>query len=140
MWRFHTQTHGWTDIAQHLTIAPTGTVWSGRNWNAPPASAAGHNGTAAAGPFMFEIVGDFDLGRDVLDGAQRQAVVDVIALAQARFGLAPETLMFHNQAANKSCPGSAIDFGAFVRRIAPAPRTKCDAGRGCGAPRAPHDA
>lgn len=117
MWRFHTQERSFADIAQHLTIDPEGQVWTGRNWNAPPASAAGHNGTSVAGPFMFEIVGDFDVGRDVLEGAQRQAVLDVIALVQSRFGLAPETLMFHNQAANKSCPGSAIDFGTFVAEL-----------------------
>src|SRR5262245_31156840 len=46
MWRFHTQTQGWKDIAQHVTIAPDGTVWTGRHWDMPPASAAGHNGTS----------------------------------------------------------------------------------------------
>jgi Caspase domain/N-acetylmuramoyl-L-alanine amidase len=117
MWRFHTQTRKFSDIAQHLTIDPEGQVWTGRNWNAAPASAIGHNGTAVAGPFMFEIVGDFDVGRDLLQGAQRQAVLDVIALVQAHFGLAPETLMFHNQAADKTCPGSATDYTQFVAEL-----------------------
>ncbi|MCC7126665.1 MAG: peptidase C14, partial [Acidobacteria bacterium] len=55
---------GWDDIAQHLTIDPVGIAWTGRNWNLPPASQKGSNGTAAAGPFMIEMVGDFDAGRD----------------------------------------------------------------------------
>src|SRR5262245_29788229 len=77
MWRFHTQNLRWSDIAQHLTIAPDGTLWSGRLWNAPPASAAGNNGTTEVGPFMFEMIGDFDVGQDPFDGPQRDAAVAV---------------------------------------------------------------
>lgn len=117
MWRFHTQDRGFSDIAQHLTIDPEGQVWTGRNWNAAPASAVGHNGTSVAGPFMFETVGDFDLGHDQLRGAQRQAVLEVITLVQRRFGLAPETLMFHNQVADKSCPGTGIPYPAFLAEL-----------------------
>ncbi len=63
---------GWDDIAQHLTIDPVGICWTGRNWNLPPASQKGKNGTPDAGPFMIEMVGDFDAGQDVLDGEQRR--------------------------------------------------------------------
>lgn len=108
MWRHHTQKNGWSDIAQHITIAPDGTIWLGRDWNQPPASAAGHNGNAAAGPFMFEIVGDFDTGREPLDGEQRATVIEVIARVQHRFGLAAETLVFHNAMSGKTCPGSSV--------------------------------
>ena len=123
MWRFHTQERHFSDIAQHLTIAPDGGLWTGRDWNAGPASASGHNGNAASGPFMFEVVGDFDRGMDVLGGPQRAATLGVIKGLLTRFGLAPEALMFHNQLAAKSCPGTAIvrsDFLQEVRLYAPA--------------------
>ncbi len=117
MWRFHTQTNGWSDIAQHISIAPDGTIWLGRDWNRAPASASGHNGNAQAGPFMFEMIGDFDDGRDPFGGAQRETVVDVIARVQQRFGLPPGTLQFHNMMSTKSCPGTSIDFQDVLKDV-----------------------
>ncbi len=118
MWRYHTQENGWSDIAQHISIAPDGTIWTGRDWNAQPVSARGYNGTRVSGPFMFEIIGDFDGGCDPFEGAQREAVVGVIASVQERFGLAPETLRFHNfMTDQKTCPGSAIDYRVFLEEV-----------------------
>ncbi len=117
MWRSHTQERGFSDIAQHLTIDPEGFVWTGRNWNASPASAVGHNGTSQAGPFMFEIVGNFDRGGDPFGGAQRQSALDVVVLVNRKFGLDPATLLFHNQVAAKTCPGNTIDRAAFVAEV-----------------------
>lgn len=130
MWRYHTRENGWSDIAQHLTIAPDGTLWLGRDWNAAPASASGHNGSAKAGPFMIEMIGNFDVGRDRLQGAQRAAVMDVIARVQRRFGLPAEALRFHNQMSGKTCPGSSLSRAQVVAEVAarhvalgpPAPR------------------
>lgn len=117
MWRFHTQTNHWSDIAQHISIDPDGKIWLGRDWNRPPASAAGHNGNAQAGPFMFEIIGDFDEGKDPFDGEQRKTVLDVIARVQHRFGLPPGTLQFHNMMSTKSCPGTSIDFQTLLHQV-----------------------
>jgi hypothetical protein len=115
MWRYHTEEKGWSDIAQHVTIAPDGTIWTGRSWDAPPASSVGHNGNALAGPFMFEIIGDFDAGQDRLEGTQREAVIAVIVAMQRRHTLGPETLRFHRDLGSpKTCPGQAIDFAKFV--------------------------
>src|SRR5690606_24956212 len=103
MFRFHTQHNGWSDIAQHITIAPDGSIWTGRNWNTAPASASGHNGNAQAGPFMFEMIGDFDVGRDPWDGPQKDTTLRVIAEVQKKFNLRPESLRFHNQMGPKTC-------------------------------------
>lgn len=117
MWAYHTQTNGWSDIAQHITIAPDGTIWTGRNWNQPPVSAKGFNGTNEAGPFMFEMIGDFDKGKDRFDGVQRETVLKVIAHVQKRFGLPPTSLRFHNSMAKKSCPGNAIDYDTILNDL-----------------------
>src|SRR5688572_25565220 len=85
MWHYHTEDKGWSDIAQHLTIAPDGTLWSGRNWNTPPCSASGNNGTDTFGPFMIEMIGDFDAGQDRFEGRQRDATLDVVAQLLTRF-------------------------------------------------------
>jgi hypothetical protein len=117
MWRHHTQVNGWSDIAQHLTIDPEGMVWLGRNWNLPPASAAGHNGNKAFGPFMFEMIGDFDTGRDPFGGAQKDAALRVVALVQSRFHLPAGTLRFHNAMSPKSCPGSALAYADILAEV-----------------------
>ncbi|HEX2190699.1 MAG TPA: peptidoglycan recognition family protein, partial [Longimicrobiaceae bacterium] len=120
MWRHHTQVNGWSDIAQHVTIDPEGFIWTGRSWNRAPASAAGQNGNSRFGPFMFEMIGDFDRGRDPFRDPQRATALAVVALVQEKFGLRPETLRFHREMSSKTCPGSAIDYDevlAEVRRL-----------------------
>lgn len=118
MRRYH-QGLGWSDIAQHLTIDPAGSCWTGRNWNAPPCSNAGDNGSAAAGPFMIEMIGDFDLGADVLDGAQRAAVIEVVARLLGAFALGADDLHFHRElGTTKTCPGSGVDKAVLVAEIA----------------------
>ncbi len=117
MWRYHTQEKNWDDIAQHLTIAPDGTLWLGRNWNAMPISAKGNNGNEVMGPFMFEMIGDFDEGMDPFGGSQQEATLSVIALVQKRFDLRPETLRFHNHMSSKSCPGTAINYEEILEEV-----------------------
>ncbi|MBG6071195.1 MULTISPECIES: caspase family protein [unclassified Polaromonas] len=117
MWRHHTQVNGWSDIAQHITIDPDGMVWLGRNWNLPPASAAGHNGNKAFGPFMFEMIGDFDPGRDPFAGAQKDTALRVVAGVQSRFHLPASTLRFHNSMSPKSCPGGSLVFADILAEV-----------------------
>ncbi|SFM50371.1 caspase family protein [Nitrosomonas communis] len=117
MWRYHTETKGWQDIAQHITIAPDGSIWLGRNWNSPPVSAKGHNGNLIAGPLMFGIIGNFDYGNDKLEGEQLKTTLEVIARVQKKFQLAPESLVFHNAMSTKTCPGNSINFADIVSRV-----------------------
>ena len=111
---YHVVTNGWSDIAQHLTIGPDGTLWSGRNLDRPPASATGFNGNTSEGPFMIEMIGDFDIGKDVFGGMQEQTVYLTIAMICRRFGLATSNVRFHREFTSaKTCPGSSLDLQGF---------------------------
>ena len=108
MFRFHTETRGFSDIAQHVTIDPTGKIWTGRNFNAPPASSTGFNGNSKVGPFMIEMIGNFDVGNDRWAGAQRETAIAVTALVQKLHRLLPSAFQFHHEMNPKSCPGTSI--------------------------------
>ena len=109
---------GWDDIAQHLTIDPVGICWTGRNWNLPPASQKGKNGTPDAGPFMIEMVGDFDGGQEELDGEQRRAVCAVVAGLVDQCSLDAKDIYFHRELGSpKSCPGTGVDKKQLVTEI-----------------------
>ena len=85
MLRHHVHDRGFEDIAQHVTIAPDGAIWTGRDWNRTPASVGfGMNG----GVFMFEMIGNFDNGHDAFEGAQHDATIAVIDIVQRQFALA----------------------------------------------------
>lgn len=118
MCRFHTDELRFSDIAQHITVAPDGSIWTGRPWNHMPASAAGHNGTADNGPFMIEMIGNFDRSCDALEGIQRQVVLAAIVAIQRRFGRSKAPLVFHRQMnPERTCPGSEIDYNEIVAEV-----------------------
>jgi hypothetical protein len=116
MCRFHVDDRKWDDIAQHVSIGPDGTIWTGRDWNKTPASVGGVLNTGA---FMFEAIGNFDAGHDTLEGEQLASVVHVIRAVQRRFRLPPEALLFHRDVpiTVKSCPGTSVDKGDILRRV-----------------------
>ncbi len=127
MWNHHVNNNGWSDIAQHISIAPDGSIWTGRGCISPPASSSGQNGTAAAGPFMFEMIGNFDSGKDTFGGLQKQTTLAVIAALLDHFDLPVSALRFHNQLGSpKSCPGTTIDHAAFCAEV----EAEAEAGRG----------
>lgn len=108
MYVFHTRERGFEDIAQHVSIAPDGVIWTGRSWNKIPASVGCNMNHGA---FMFEAIGNFDDGHDRLEGAQLDAVVGVIDIVQRQFRLPVQALLFHREVPQtiKSCPGSSVE-------------------------------
>lgn len=116
MFRHHTQNRGFSDIAQHITIAPDGTIFLGRNWNSAPASSAGFN-TDPHRPFMFETVGNFNTGEDPFQDPQRLTVLTVIALVQRRFGLPTTALRFHRELKPTDCPGSSLNKNNIIQAV-----------------------
>jgi hypothetical protein len=113
---YHRRERGFDCIAQHVSIAPDGTIWTGRDWNKTPASVGfGMND----GVFMFELIGNFDHGQDRLEGAQLDSAVAVIEIVQARFRLPVQALLFHREVpqTEKTCPGTAVDKADILRRV-----------------------
>ena len=113
----HQQACGFVDLAQHVTIDPGGGIWLGRDWNLPPASSVGldpvtgraANGTADEGPLMVVLVGDFDTGRDRLDGAQREALIAVLSALCVWAELPVTAILAHAQLqTGTSCPGRGL--------------------------------
>ncbi len=116
MCRSHVGERGFADIAQHVSIMPDGTIWSGRDWNMTPASIGfGMN----RGVFMFEAIGNFDIGCDRLEGAQFGSVLAVIRAVQVRFDLPPQALLFHREVpqTEKSCPGTSVSKAAILSAV-----------------------
>jgi N-acetylmuramoyl-L-alanine amidase len=114
--RFHRDGRGFDCIAQHVSVAPDGTIWTGRDWNKTPASVGfGMN----EGVFMFEVIGNFDHGHDRLEGAQLASVVAVIETVQARFRLPVQALLFHHEVpqTEKTCPGTSVDKYQILRLV-----------------------
>lgn len=117
MRRVHMQDNGWSDIAQHLTLGPDGSLWSGRHIDHAPASAKNFNGSGTDGPFMIEMVGDFDVGRDAFADPQAAAAYELVATLRHACGLGSEAVRFHNELSPKSCPGTSIDLAAFRAEV-----------------------
>lgn len=108
MRNYHVNTRGWQDIGQHLTLFPDGTFLTGRNFGTNPAGISGYN----AGAFMIEMIGDFDKGKDKLEGKQLQAALKVYNYLENHCGA---SILFHREKAAKSCPGTGIDKAKFVK-------------------------
>lgn len=119
MWHYHTATRGWQDIAQHATVDPDGYVWDGRPLGKAPASATGYNDSDDDGvhPFMFEMIGNFDIGHETLEGAQLKAVLQLTAAVLDIWQLPLAKIRFHREMSAKTCPGSSIDKAGFVAQV-----------------------
>jgi hypothetical protein len=116
IWRNDVTCRGWEDIAQHVSVAPDGVIWTGRDWNRTPASIGRRMNIGA---FMVEVIGNFDKGRDRLEGAQLKSVLTVIDAVQRRFGLPVQALLFHRDVpqADDTSPGSGVDKRAILQRV-----------------------
>lgn len=121
MWRFHTGTQGWSDIGQHATIDPDGYVWDGRSLRTPPASSTNHNDSSPDNrhPFMFEMIGNFDVGQEVLQGVQLATSVGLTKAVMAQSKRGSDMVHFHREydTQGKTCPGSGIDKSWFIGLI-----------------------
>jgi peptidoglycan hydrolase-like protein with peptidoglycan-binding domain len=111
MRRYHIQSRKFADIAQHVTLFPDGTFLTGRDLRKNPASILGHNYGL---PFCVEMVGNFDVGNDVFEGAQKEAMLKLVKYFRDQ----KKYVRFHNENSAKSCPGTSIDKAQFLAEVA----------------------
>ena len=113
-----------SDIAQHFTILPDGSVITGRSLNKAPAGITGAN----TGAICIENLGNFDTDGDIMNEEQADSIVIVIGELLKRFNLAVDNITYHawwagdgtflgdydkNKSA-KTCPGTAF-FGGNTK-------------------------
>jgi hypothetical protein len=109
MRRYHKENNGWDDIGQHVTLLPDGLFVTGRPFNKTPASIKGYN----TGAFAVEMVGNFDIGKDVLEGWQRESIIGLARWFDQR----GKYIRFHRENSSKTCPGSGISKEEFMREV-----------------------
>ncbi|HEX8561769.1 MAG TPA: SH3 domain-containing protein [Flavobacterium sp.] len=124
MKNYHVTHNGWSDIGQHFTSFPDGTILTGRKLEASPACIFGNN----ANSICIEHLGNFDQGGDRMTDLQQQAIVRMTAVLLKKFNLQPsvQTNVYHHwfnlstgernngSKNNKSCPGTNFFGGNKV--------------------------
>lgn len=114
MKNYHVNTNGWNDIAQHVTLFPDGNFLTGRDFGSQPISIKGYNGHDNKIPFACEMVGDFDIGEDKLEGKQLDSILKLAKF----FDDQGKYIRFHRENAPwKSCPGTGIDKTEFMQDV-----------------------
>lgn len=109
MWRNHTRPEphgrGWDDIGYHIVIAPDGVIWTARSFESecPGISQASHKG------LVFCVLGNFDIGEDILSGMQLYATVAALALTAKIFSIDISTTI--------TCIGTSVNREQFLERV-----------------------
>lgn len=120
----HVRNNGWSDIGQHFTTFPDGTIVTGRSLESTPACIFGANRDS----ICIEHLGDFDKGGDEMTNEHRNAIVKMTAALCDKFRLPVNafSIIYHHwfdlssgkrnngTGGNKSCPGTSFFGGNKV--------------------------
>lgn len=120
----HVVYNGWSDIGQHFSVFPDGTILTGRSLEFSPACIFGNN----SGAICVENVGNFDAGNDQMTALQKDAIIRMTAALCKKFSVLVDTdkIVYHHwfnlstgernngSGSNKSCPGTAFFGGNKV--------------------------
>ena len=109
MRNYHVNSLGWADIGQHVTLLPDGKFVTGRDFGQTPASIAGFN----TGAFACEMLGNFDIGNDVLEGNQKDSILRLAKYFKDK----GRYVRFHRENSGKTCPGTSIDKTVFMNEV-----------------------
>jgi hypothetical protein len=106
--RYHMETRGWSDIGYHLGVGSDGTFWILR----PLAKTGAHTLNHNAHSVGVCLVGNFDTEDPWANGLG--ACCGLLASVLEAYNLGVQTIHFHREFADKTCPGTRIDL-ATVR-------------------------
>ena len=120
----HVRNNGWSDIGQHFTSFPDGTIVTGRSLEATPACIFGANRDS----ICIEHLGNFDKDGDTMTNEHRETIIQMTAALCDKFRLPVNTfsIIYHHwfelstgkrnngSGGNKSCPGSNFFGGNKV--------------------------
>lgn len=120
----HVRNNGWSDIGQHFTTFPDGTIVTGRSLETTPACIFGANRDS----ICIEHLGNFDKDGDTMTNEHRLAIVKMTAALCDKFRLPVNTfsIIYHHwfdlstgkrnngSGGNKSCPGTNFFGGNKV--------------------------
>ncbi len=120
----HVRNNGWSDIGQHFTSFPDGTIVTGRSLEATPACIFGANRDS----ICIEHLGNFDSNGDTMTNEHRLVIVQMTAALCDKFRLPINTfsIIYHHwydlgtgkrnngTGGNKSCPGTNFFGGNKV--------------------------
>ncbi|MFZ4059111.1 MAG: SH3 domain-containing protein [Ferruginibacter sp.] len=124
MRNYHVHQNGWSDIGQHFTTFPDGSILTGRSIEKSPACITGNNAHA----ICIENLGYFDVGKDVMTNEQRESIIRITAALCSKFSLPVnvQAIVYHHwfnlstgerndgNKNNKSCPGTNFFGGNKV--------------------------
>ncbi len=114
--RYHQDSHGWIDIAYHVSVDRNGHIYELR---APQLAGDTATDYDTTGHFLVVCEGDFD--KEPLTEAQIASTAMAFAWAAQTFGAAPSTLAGHRDLASTACPGANLythlASGDLMRRI-----------------------
>ncbi len=125
MKNYHINQNGWSDIGQHFTTFPDGSIVTGRPLQQSPACILGQN----ANSICIEHLGNFDQGKDVMTQTHRETIIRMTAKLCSRFNLPVNTgsIVYHHwfdlgtgqrnngTKNNKTCPGTDFFGGNKVQ-------------------------
>ena len=114
MKNYHVNTLGWQDIGQHLSLLPDGKFVTGRDFNKIPASISGRNSLCF---LAIEMIGNFDIAHDKLEGEQLNSILKLVNWGINYFNLGTKGIVFHNEYSDKTCPGTSINKQWFVDKV-----------------------
>ena len=120
----HVRNNGWSDIGQHFTTFPDGTIVTGRSLEATPACIFGANRDS----ICIEHLGNFDHGGDQMTNEHRETIVKMTAALCQKFRLPVNSfsIIYHHwfelstgkrnngSGGNKTCPGTNFFGGNKV--------------------------